>query len=118
MHVILQDVSNGLGGCLPLTRERLKCLCCFCVTRCRGPPGEPVVRLGVPLVDDYLEFLQGRCRPNTLLTAAYDLRVFFGVDSKAPEQVRPADVLAFMSSQRTWRVDAAVVSAVGRLGSR
>jgi hypothetical protein len=28
-----------------------------------------VVRLGVPLVDGYLEFLAGRCRPNTVLAA-------------------------------------------------
>ena len=48
-----------------------------CLIRSRGPSGEPVVRLGMPLVDDYLEFLEGRCRPNTVLAAAYDLRVFF-----------------------------------------
>ena len=48
-----------------------------CLIRSRGPSGEPVVRLGMPLVDDYLEFLAGRCRPNTVLAAAYDLKVFF-----------------------------------------
>ena len=32
-----------------------------CLMRLRGPSGEPVVRLGMPLVDDYLEFLEGRC---------------------------------------------------------
>jgi hypothetical protein len=31
-----------------------------CLTRSRGPSGEPVVRLGVPLLDVYLEFLAGR----------------------------------------------------------
>jgi hypothetical protein len=36
-----------------------------CVIRSHGPSGEPVVRLGMPLVDEYLEFLEGRCRPNT-----------------------------------------------------
>jgi len=46
-----------------------------CLTRSRGPSGEPVLRLGVLLLDDYLEFLAGRCRPNTVLAAAYDLRV-------------------------------------------
>jgi hypothetical protein len=35
------------------------------------------VRLGVPLLDVYLEFLAGRCRPNTVLAVAYDLKVFF-----------------------------------------
>jgi hypothetical protein len=57
----------------------------------------------VPLVDDYLEFLAGRCRPNTVLAAAYDLRVFFGVVDKPPDRVRPADVLGFITSQRTGR---------------
>ncbi len=74
-----------------------------CLIRSRGPSGEPVVRLGVPLVDDYLEFLAGRCRPKTVLAAAYDLRVFFtGVD-KPPADVRPADVLGFITAQRTGR---------------
>lgn len=74
-----------------------------CLIRSRGPCGEAVVRLGMPLVDDYLEFLAGRCRPNTVLAAAYDLRVFFGVVDKPPDQVCPADVLGFITSQRTGR---------------
>jgi len=41
-----------------------------CLIRSQGPSGQVVVRLGVPLVDDYLEFLEGRCRPNTVLAAA------------------------------------------------
>ena len=32
-----------------------------------------------PLVADYLEFLAGRARPNSVLAAGYDLRVFFAV---------------------------------------
>ena len=59
-----------------------------CLIRSRGPSGEPVVRLGMPPVDDYLEFLGGRCRPNTVLAAAYDLRVFFAVVGKTVEDVR------------------------------
>ena len=61
---------------------------------------EPVLRLGVPLVDDYLEFLEGRCRPNTVLAAAHDLKVFFGIVAKPPDEVRPADVLGFITAQR------------------
>ncbi len=49
----------------------------------------------------YLEFLGGRCRPNTVLAAASDLRAFFTVVGKPPEQVQPADVLAFITAQRT-----------------
>ena len=60
-----------------------------------------VVRLGVPLLDEYLEFLAGRCRPNTVLAVAYDLKVFFTAVKKTPRRVRPADVLAFMTVQRT-----------------
>lgn len=38
-----------------------------------------MVRPGMPLVDGYLGFLEDRCRPNTVLAAAYDLRVFLSV---------------------------------------
>jgi integrase/recombinase XerD len=59
-----------------------------------------VVRLGVPLLDEYLEFVAGRCRPNTVLAVAYDLKVFFTVVAKPPRRVRPVDVLGFMTAQR------------------
>jgi integrase len=58
---------------------------------------------GVALAEVYLEFLAGRCRPNTVLAAASDLKVFFTVVPKPPGQVRPADVLAFITAQRTGR---------------
>jgi integrase len=83
-----------------------------CLIRSRGPSGEPVPRLGMPLVDDYLEFLEGRCRPNTVLAAGYDLGVFFCVVGKPAEQVRAADVLGFIAAQRTGRRDAAIVQPV------
>ena len=69
--------------------------------RSRSAAGELTVRLGVRLLDEYLEFLAGRCRPNTVLAVAYDLKVFFTVVGKPPQRVRPADVLAFMTAQRT-----------------
>jgi hypothetical protein len=71
------------------------------LTRSRDAAGGVVVRLGVPLLDEYLEFLAGRCRPNTVRAVAYDLKVFFTVVAKSPRRVRPADVLAFMTAQRT-----------------
>jgi hypothetical protein len=41
----------------------------------------------MPLVDDYLDFLAGRCRPNTVLAAVYDLvtssRVVYGRPGRA-----------------------------------
>src|ERR1017187_8090646 len=68
--------------------------------RSRNAAGELVVRLGVSLLDEYLEFLAGRCRPNTVLAVAYDLKVFFTVVRKSPLRVRAVDVLAFMTAQR------------------
>jgi integrase/recombinase XerD len=84
-----------------------------CLIRSRGPSGEPVLRLGMPLVDDYLEFLEGRCRPNTVLAAAYDLRVFFGLVTKPPDEVTPGDVLGFITAQRTGRSSEACSAAAG-----
>lgn len=83
-----------------------------CLIQSRGASGEPVVRVGVPLLDEYLEFLSGRCRPNTVLAVAYDLKVFFTVVGKSPKQVRPGDVLGFMTAQRTGRATAEVVQSV------
>jgi site-specific recombinase XerD len=74
-----------------------------CLIRSRGPSGEAVVRLGMPLVDDYLAFLGGRSRPNTVLAASYDLRVFFTVVDKPPVDVVAADVLGFITAQRSGR---------------
>jgi hypothetical protein len=54
---------------MPVTVVRL--------TRSRNAAGELVVRLGVGLLDEYLEFLAGRCRPNTVAAVAYDLKVVF-----------------------------------------
>lgn len=72
-----------------------------CLIRSRSRDGEVQVNLGDRLLDEYLLFLSGRMRPNTVLAVAYDLKVFFTVVGKPPEQVRPADVLAFMTAQRT-----------------
>jgi integrase/recombinase XerD len=63
-----------------------------------GSAGE--IRLGHPLVDDYLELVRARARRNTLLAAAYDLKVFFGVIGKDPLEVKTADVLRFVKLQR------------------
>jgi integrase/recombinase XerD len=52
-----------------------------CLIGALAQPGGPSVRLGVPLLDEYLRFLSGRCRPNTVLASAYDLKVFFTVSA-------------------------------------
>ena len=77
---------------MPVTAVRL--------TRSRNAAGDLVVRLGIRLLDEYLQFLAGRCRPNTVLAVAYDLKVFFTMVAKPPRRVRPVDVLAFMTAQR------------------
>jgi integrase/recombinase XerD len=72
-----------------------------CLVRSVDAAGRLVVRLGVPLLDEYLEFVAGRCRPNTVVATAFDLKVFFGVVAKPPQAVSSADVLGFISAQRT-----------------
>jgi site-specific recombinase XerD len=55
----------------------------------------------VPLLDEFLEFLAVRSRPNTVAAVAYDLKVFFTVVGKPPAEVVAADVLAFLTAQHT-----------------
>lgn len=87
-----------------------------CLIRSHGPAGEAMVRVGVPLVEDYLEFLAGRCRPNTVLAAGYDLKVFFTVVGKDVGEIVAADVLAFITAQRTGRTSAQVVAGLDPVG--
>ncbi|HZV26258.1 MAG TPA: tyrosine-type recombinase/integrase [Acidothermaceae bacterium] len=72
-----------------------------CLISCVDANGLPLVRLGVPLLDEYLEFVAGRCRPNTVLATAFDLKVFFSVVGKPPAEVTSTDVLGFITAQRT-----------------
>ena len=69
-----------------------------CLQRSRNASGDLVVRLGVPLLDRYLEFLAVRSRPNTVLAVAYDLKVFFTVVGRPPHEVSSADVLGFVTA--------------------
>ena len=62
-----------------------------CLTRSRNAAGDLVVRLGIQLLDQYLELLAGRGRPNTVLAVAHDLKVLFAMVGKSPRQVRPVD---------------------------
>ena len=58
-------------------------------------------RLGDRLLDDFLEFLAIRCRPNSVLAVRFDLLVFFEVVAKPVAAVSAADVLGFITAQRT-----------------
>jgi site-specific recombinase XerD len=68
-----------------------------------GDDGERVYRVGHVLIDEFLEFMDGRCRPNTVRSYAHDLKVFFTIVGKEPAEVTPKDVLAFVSAQRRPR---------------
>jgi integrase len=59
------------------------------------------VRLGHELLDDYLRFVAARCRPNSVLAAGYDLKVFFTAVRKEPVDVTMTDVLDFINEQRS-----------------
>jgi integrase len=76
-----------------------------------GPEGDELteLRLGHPLLDDYLEFAGARLRRNSWLAVAYDLKVFFTVVGKEPAAVGTADVFAFIKEQRAPRRGSTVV---------
>src|SRR5215203_5897263 len=74
-----------------------------CLVRSVSPSGEPRYALGDPLVDGYLEFVAGRCRPNTVRTVAFDLKVFFSVVDESPVTVRAVHVFEFLAQQRDDR---------------
>jgi integrase/recombinase XerD len=70
------------------------------LVRSVSPAGEACYALGDPLVDRYLEFVGGRCRPNTLTATAFDLKTFFTVVARDPVEVTSADVFEFLAAQR------------------
>jgi integrase/recombinase XerD len=71
-----------------------------CLVRFVSGSGQVRYRLGDQLVDRYLEFVAGRCRPNTLRAAAFDLKTFFAVTGKGPVEVTAADMFDFLADQR------------------
>ncbi len=80
--------SDGLAAAVGTARRRC---------------GNPAASLGHALVDDYLQFVAARCRPNTLLATAYDLNVFFSLVPKEPVDVVTADIFAFITAQKKPR---------------
>jgi integrase/recombinase XerD len=71
-----------------------------CLARSVSSSGLIRYRLGDRLVDRYLDFVAGRCRPNTLRAVAFDLKAFFTVVGKDPVEVTAADVFDFLADQR------------------
>jgi len=80
-----------------------------CLVRVRTETDVETITLGHPFLDDYLEFVGGRARPNTWLAVAFDLKVFFAVIAKEPVDVKQADVFTFLKEQRSPRRGAKVV---------
>ena len=56
-------------------------------------------------VDRYLEFVAGRCRPNTVRAVAFDLKVFFTVSSS---------VIRWRCGRRTCSSSSPISAAIGR----
>lgn len=65
--------------------------------------GERGYRIGHDLIDEFLEFVAGRARLNTVKAYAHDLKVFFTVVCKDPVEVTPGDVMGFVTDQRRGR---------------
>jgi integrase len=61
------------------------------------------------LLDDYLVFLAGRARPNSVLAVAFDLKVFFTWAQKEPAEVTTRDIVNFVAVQRGPRAQSNVV---------
>ena len=92
---------------------------CFpCLVRSVSSTGEPRYALGNPLVDGYLEFVAGRCRPNTVRAVAFDLKAFFTVIDKDPVTVRPAQVFEFLADQRGDRTVVRMMDRESGLSAR
>jgi hypothetical protein len=101
-HVIPAHFDSRCG-CLSMELEVLTCPCVPGLPRSRGPSGEAVVRLGMPLADDYLEsrttgVYRTRCWRRTLI---------FGCSSpwspRHPGMCDLADLLGLIAAQRTGR---------------
>lgn len=80
-----------------------------CLTRCWDGSELTVIKLGDPLLDDYLAFVAARARRNTWLAVASDLKIFFAVVGKPPAVVSAADVFVFLAAQRAPRLGERVV---------
>lgn len=71
-----------------------------------SPDGEKRYVVGHELIDEFLEFVGGRARPNTVRAYAHDLCVFFSMVEKDPAEVTTKDVLGFVTAQRRSRTGA------------
>lgn len=80
-----------------------------CLIHSSSGPDAVSIKVGHPLLDDYLAFVGARARRNTLLAVAFDLKVFFSTVPKEPAAVSTADVFTFLKAQRAPRQGPRVV---------
>jgi hypothetical protein len=71
-----------------------------------GADGEVGYRVGRELFDEFLVFVAGRARPNTVKAYAHDLKVFLAIVGKKPVEVTARDVFGFVTEQRRGRAGA------------
>jgi integrase/recombinase XerD len=86
------------------------------MVRSVAPDGRLRVQLGHRVVDDFLEFAAGRCRPNTVLAAGFDLKTFFTIVERESVEVVTADVFGFIRAQRGHTTETVVRLAEGGVG--
>ena len=89
-----------------------------CLVRLVSGSGQVRYRLGERLVDRYLEFVAGRCRPDTLRAMAFDLMAFFAVTRQDPVAVTAADVFEFLADQRGDRTVVRLAGGESGLSAR
>ncbi len=89
-----------------------------CLVRSVSGSGQVRYRLGERLVDRYLEFVAGRCRPNTLRAVAFDLKTFFIVTARNPVEVTASDVFEFVAHQRGDRTVVRLADGESGLSAR
>jgi site-specific recombinase XerD len=89
-----------------------------CLIRTSSAGGESRFALGEPLVDSYLAFVAGRCRPNTLRAVAHDLKTFFSMVDKDPVEVVAVDIFAFVAHQRGDRTVVRISDGESGLSAR
>lgn len=96
------EAVEGLSVVVPMGPERNALVVWSpCLIRSVAPEGRVDLKLGHRLADDFLAFADARCRPNTVLAAGFDLKVFFSIIAKDPVEVTSADVLEFIRAQRS-----------------
>lgn len=67
-----------------------------CLIRSSSPSGETRYALGDPLVDGYLAFVAGRCRPNTVRATAHN-----GTWGRGRQASTPPPLIALLTTSAT-----------------